>query len=110
MSGVREATVSARAERPLASALVDALDDAALDALADLLAPLLEARLAHRREDEWFDARGAADYLGLSLPALHRQTTREARSKPGGVPAHQDVPGGKLWFLKSELDDWRRAQ
>jgi hypothetical protein len=102
--------VSTRLEHPLAAALVDALDDAALGVLADRLAPLLADRLGEHRGDEWLDARGAARYLGLSLPALHRLTTREARAKPGGIPAHQDTPGGKLWFLRSELDQWRRGQ
>jgi hypothetical protein len=95
---------------PLAVALVDALDDAALDTLADRLAPLLAERLGEQRDDEWMDARGAARYLGLTLSALHRLTTREARAKPGGIPAHQDMPGARLWFLRSELDQWRRGE
>jgi hypothetical protein len=99
-----------RLDQPLAAALVDALDDEALDQLAARLAPRLEARLGRQHEDEWFDAKGAAAYLGISLHALHRQTTREARSKPGAIPCHQDVAGGKLWFLRSELDEWRRGE
>ena len=25
------------------------------------------------------------------------------------IPFHQDGPGCKLWFLRSELDEWRRV-
>lgn len=94
----------------LGAALVDALDDVALEALAERLAPLLEARLAGPHDDAWFDAKGAAEYLGMSLASLYRRTTREARAEPDAIPAHQEVPGGKLWFKRSELDEWRRDQ
>jgi hypothetical protein len=94
----------------LASVVLDALDDEALDRLAELLAPRLADRLPVPRGDEWLDAKGAAQHLGLTLPALHWLTTREARGKPGAIPCYQDAPGGKLWFLRSELDEWRRGR
>ena len=35
--------------------------------------------------------------------ALHKLTG------PGAIPFAQDTPGGKCWFLRSELDAWRRG-
>jgi excisionase family DNA binding protein len=96
--------VSARLEHPLAAALVAALDDAALDALADRLAPRLADRLGGPRDDDWMDTREAAAYLRVGVSTLHRL------AKAGAVPAHQDVPGGKYAFQRSELDNWRREQ
>jgi hypothetical protein len=93
----------------LATALLAELDDAALDELAELLAPRLAERLGRNGDNQWFEARGAADYLAMTLDALHKRTTPEERAKPGAIPCHQDVPGGKLYFLKSELDEWRRG-
>lgn len=86
----------------LADALLDALDDAALDRLALLLAPRLEGRLVDRDDDRWLGARDAAAYLGLTVNALHKLTAARL------IPFSQDAPGGKCWFLRSELDGWRR--
>jgi hypothetical protein len=52
--------------------------------------------------DRWLDAKQAADYLGLSIDALHKLTA--ARQ----LPAEQEVPGHKLWFRRSQLD-YRRS-
>jgi excisionase family DNA binding protein len=91
----------------LAEALVDALDDVALNRLAARLGPRLvdavAAKLADSASDRWMTTREAADYLGLTANALHKLTA--ARQ----VPFSQDAPGGKCWFLRSELDDWRRG-
>lgn len=84
----------------LAAALVETLDDDALDALADRLAPRLAGRLERAGdlgEDGWLDAKAAAAYLGLSVHALHRLTAERR------IPLHQDAPGAKLWFRRSEL-------
>jgi excisionase family DNA binding protein len=88
----------------LAAALVDALDDDALDQLADLLAPRLAPRLAAEPDDAWMDSKQAAAYTGLSMNSLHKRTA--ARE----IPFHQDGPGGKCWFKRSELDAWRGRQ
>jgi len=87
----------------LVHVLVDALDDDALDRLADRLAPKLEARrtVAEPAPSGWLDAKGAAEYLGMTLHALHRLTCERR------VPFTQDGPGCKLWFRPSELDAWR---
>lgn len=87
----------------LAAAVVAALDDIALDELADRLAPKLAARLAAREPlpDEWLPSNKAAAYLGVSVNALHKLTAARA------IPFEQDGPGCKMWFKRSELDEWR---
>lgn len=90
---------------PIARALVDEIsrDPAALERLAELLAPHLSSNVGEV-EDGWMSTKDAAAYLGLTPNALHRLTA--ARS----VPFAQEMPGGKCWFLRSELDEWRRGQ
>jgi hypothetical protein len=91
-----------------APTLVDVLlaelasDPQALDTLAEHLAP----RIADRppaQQDGWLDTTGAAEYAGLSLPAIHKHTA--ART----IPFEQDGPGCRCWFKRSELDAWRRG-
>jgi hypothetical protein len=60
-------------------------------------------REAERGEDRWMDCATAARYLGTTAGALRKQVAA------GAVPAHQDGPGCKLWFLRSELDAGRRG-
>jgi hypothetical protein len=43
----------------------------------------------------------AADYLGLSINALHKLTAVRQ------LPVEQEAPGHKLWFRRSQLDHWR---
>jgi hypothetical protein len=77
----------------------------ALDALAERLADLVLVRLREAQghdDDRWMDSQQAAAYLGLSLNALHKRTAARA------IPFGQDSPGAKCWFLRSELDRWRR--
>jgi hypothetical protein len=89
------------------SALSDALladlgaDD--LRALAERLVPHLRDLLGVQPEpDRWLNAKEAAAHLGLSsVHAIHRLTS--ARQ----IPFHQDGPGCRCWFLRSELDAWR---
>lgn len=87
----------------LAAAFVASLDGPALDALADLLAPKLEWRLksAATADDGWLDAKRAAEYVGMSVNALHKLTAERA------IPFEQEGPGCKCWFKRSELDEWR---
>ena len=88
----------------LAQALLDSLDDEALEALAERLAPRLAGRLP-ATGDGWLDAKGAADYLGLpSVNALHRLSSERR------IPCSQDCEGGKLYFRRSALDQWRAEQ
>jgi excisionase family DNA binding protein len=80
-------------------------DQEELQELARLLAPLLAAIAAPAAdEDRWMTTKGAAEYLGISPNALHKLTAKRA------VPFAHDARGGKCWFLRSELDAWRRGQ
>lgn len=76
------------------------LADALADEMAARLAPQI-AELAAAGEDRWLDTRGAAEYLGLSVGALHKLTGADA------IPYSQDCAGGKCWYLRSQLDQWR---
>lgn len=89
---------------PLARAILLELaaDPEAMAELASALASYLPQPSA-ADEDRWLSTREAALYLGLSVNALHRLTAARA------VPFEQDVAGGKCWFLRSELNAWRRA-
>jgi excisionase family DNA binding protein len=84
-------------------AIVEALDDATLELLAARLAPHLDRRVGDRTDDAWLSSQEAAAHLGLSVDALHKLAA--ARS----IPFEQDGPGCKLWFRRSELDQWRRG-
>lgn len=53
--------------------------------------------------DRWMTTKEAADYLGRSVSSIHKLTAARA------IPFEQDAPGGKCWFLKSELDEWMRS-
>jgi hypothetical protein len=94
------------AGRELAGLLVDSLDSEALDRLADALAPRLAERLELDRQDGdgWLDTAGAARHLGMTANALHK-----LRASGNGPPSHQDVPGGKRWYRRSDLDQWRAS-
>lgn len=51
--------------------------------------------------DGWLGAAEAATFLGVSVNALHKLTARRA------LPFAQDVPGGKLYFRRRDLNAWR---
>jgi hypothetical protein len=72
--------------------------------LAELLAPYLMAPPAPNEPDRWMDSRDAAAYAGTTRDALHKaMAARE-------VHFEQDVPGGKAWFKRADIDAWRRGQ
>jgi Helix-turn-helix domain len=84
------------------AALSIELPENVLDALAERVAARVLERLEDGQDgDRWLDAKQAADYLGLSINALHKLTA--ARQ----LPAEQEAPGHKLWFRRSQLDHWR---
>ncbi len=83
----------------LARALLDQLGPEDLAELADRLAPYLQAPA--RSEDGWMNAKQAADYLGISIHALHRLTAERR------IPFTQERPGARCYFRRSELDEWR---
>jgi hypothetical protein len=84
-----------------------ALTDDQVAALAEQVAVRLadsgEPLASDRPEDGWLDTRRAADYLGLSVHALHKLTAARA------VPFEQEGPGCRCWFKRSDLDAWVRA-
>lgn len=80
--------------------------DAVIAVIADRVAEAVTSRLTTAVPDagpEWLDSRGAAEYL-----ALHRDTLRKLAAERA-IPAVQDGPGCKLIFLRTDLDEWRRA-
>lgn len=74
--------------------------------LAEQLAPYLQ--IEPPDEDYWMQADKAAWYLGMTPKALRRRIERRTTDN-NPIPAHQDMPGGKFWFKRSELDRWRHS-
>jgi excisionase family DNA binding protein len=84
-----------------------------LDVVIDQLAERVAQRLAvlidrgstteDSGDDEWFDSRHAADYLGI-----HRDTLRKLAAERA-IPSEQDAPNCKLYFRRGDLDAWRLA-
>ena len=81
----------------LARALISELGPEELAELASRLAPYIRAH------DGWLSAREAAEYAGCSIHALRHAMSR------GEVEFEQQVAGGKAWFTRASLDNWRRA-
>jgi hypothetical protein len=94
---------AAPAEPRQALAAVIAGDEGGLRRLAELLAPYLPAAVAPQ-EDGWLSTREAAAYAGTTRHGLHKaMAARE-------VHFEQDVPGGKAWFKRADIDAWRRGE
>jgi hypothetical protein len=96
---------AARAGEPRhALAAVIAGDEGGLRRLAELLAPYLPSPASPAEPDRWMDSREAAEYAGTTRHALHKaMAARE-------VHFEQDVPGGKAWFRRADIDAWRRGE
>ncbi len=79
--------------------------DCLISQLVERVAAAVVERLADngQRDDEWFDSRHAADYLGV-----HRDTLRKLAAERA-IPSEQDGPGCKLYFRRSDLDAWRHG-
>lgn len=90
-------------DRNVKGSLLDALLDQIADRVAARLAVSVDQHGCDRQEDEWLDARHAAEYLGV-----HRDTLRKLAAEHA-IPAEQDGPNCKLYFRKSDLDAWRRG-
>jgi excisionase family DNA binding protein len=87
-----------------ASATELVLLDVLFDKLAARLAAAVLEQLGHASDDdsaEWLDSRSAAEYLGV-----HRDTLRKLAAEHA-IPVHQEGRGCKLFFRRSDLDDWR---
>jgi excisionase family DNA binding protein len=80
--------------------------DAVIEDIAERVALAVVSRLTETHDSdigEWLDSRQAAEYLGV-----HRDTLRKLAAERA-IPTHQDGPGCKLFFRRSDLDDWRRS-
>ena len=80
--------------------------DALFDKLAARLATAVLEHLGHLSNDdpgEWLDSRNAAEYLGV-----HRDTLRKLAAERA-IAVHQDGRGCKLFFRRSDLDEWRKS-
>jgi hypothetical protein len=88
----------------VALALVVPSDLAALpqDVLAEL-ARLLAPYLPSAGGVEWLGTTDAASHLEYSV------STFEKHYREWGIPFYQDAPSCKLYFIRSELDQWRMA-
>jgi excisionase family DNA binding protein len=87
---------------------VDAIDraigvffDQLVERVADAVAASLDAA-STGNSAEWLDSRDAASYLGV-----HRDTLRRLAAERA-IQSEQEGPGCKLYFLRSDLDSWRR--
>jgi hypothetical protein len=79
-------------------------EEGGLRLLAELLAPYLPSPAAPAEPDRWMSSREAAEYAGTTRHALHKaMAARE-------VHFEQDVPGGKAWFRRADIDAWRRGE
>ena len=87
-----------------ALAAVIAGDEGGLRLLAELLAPYLPPPPPAGEPDRWLSSREAAEYAGTTRHALHKaMAARE-------VHFEQDVPRGKAWFRRADIDAWRRGE
>jgi hypothetical protein len=81
-----------------------ALDDDQWHALAGHLDGVGVSKLVRREPNRWMSSREAAEYAGTTRHALHKaMAARE-------VHFEQDVPGGKAWFRRADIDAWRRGE
>jgi excisionase family DNA binding protein len=82
----------------------NAVLDQLLGQLADLVADRVAARLVAPRRasvDDWLDTRHTAEYLGIGRDSLRRLAAERA------IPTEQAGAGCKLYFRRSDLDQWR---
>jgi hypothetical protein len=91
---------------PLTAAVLDEIqrDPASAAAFAEAIRPYVHPPATAPGPDEWYDTKRAAEYLSLTVNAIHKLTAARA------IPFEQDGPGCKCWFKPSELDDWRRGR
>jgi hypothetical protein len=82
---------------------IDAIPEPTLVALARRLESRLSQAGSTAEPDGWLNFNGALAYLSMEKGSLYKLTAAQR------IPFHQDGPGCKLWFLRSELDEWRRV-
>ncbi|MDA0164238.1 helix-turn-helix domain-containing protein [Solirubrobacter ginsenosidimutans] len=102
MSDTFTANGAARASGRAIAAII-AGDDSGLRELAELLAPYMPAQ-EPLEPDRWLTTKEAAEYAGTSANSLHKaMAARE-------IHFEQDVPGGRAWFKRADVDAWRRGE
>lgn len=78
------------------------LDGETIRELARELAPQIAALLPDTQaDDRWLDSGAAADYLGISITALHKLTSARR------LTFSQEAPGGRCYFRRADLDAYR---
>lgn len=81
------------------------IDLVEVEALANVLAEKVAARLGPQAMDDgWMTSAKAADYLAVPISTVRKLTAA------GSIPFAQDVPGGRCYFKRSELDRWRQDE
>ena len=75
--------------------------DQLLDGLAERVAVRVADRLSREDRDGWLDTKAAAAYAGCSVHSLHRAMSAQE------VRFSQNTEGGKAFFRKAWLDEWR---
>jgi excisionase family DNA binding protein len=78
--------------------------EALVDKLVARVAAAVVEHLGRASSDDtakWLDSRSAAEYLGV-----HRDTLRKLAAERA-IPVQQDGRGCKLFFRRSDLDEWR---
>ncbi|MBS1675795.1 MAG: helix-turn-helix domain-containing protein [Actinobacteria bacterium] len=78
-----------------------ALDPETVETLAEAIAARVVALASRREEDSWMTSAEAARHLAVPISTLRKWTAA------GAVPFSQDVPGGRCYFRRAELDRWR---
>jgi excisionase family DNA binding protein len=78
-----------------------ALDPDTVEALAEAIVVRVEALASRGEEDGWMTSAEAARYLAVPISTLRKWTAAAV------VPFAQDVPGGRCYFRRPELDRWR---
>lgn len=77
-----------------------------IDQLAARVADRIVAQIAAAPDpeaDHWLDSNSAAQYLGISRHSVRRLAAE------GSLPTEQAGANCKLYFRRSDLDDWRRG-
>lgn len=88
---------------PIVTALLAELDKDSLRELEERLAPYLPVAARGSTEDGWIGSAEATDCLSVSLDSLHKLSAARA------IPFEQEATGCRLWFKRTELDEWVRA-
>ena len=79
------------------------LTDAEWARFRDEVVERVKAEIGLSLHDGYMTTKEAAAYLRTSENTLHKMTS--ART----IPFHQSKPGGRCYFTRAELDEWRKT-